>query len=98
MNCYFLIIFNVRKKLYFKAISAILCIFTKACFFMGQEGGSADSHPAYNSRDIKCYFFMIFNVRKKVYFKAISAILCIFTKGCFFMGQEGGVRGIPPGL
>ena len=41
---------------------------------------------------------MIFNVRKKLYFKAIRAILCIFTKGGFFMGQEGGVRGFPPGL
>ena len=41
---------------------------------------------------------MIFNVRKKLYFKAISAILSIFTKGCFLMGQEGGVRGFPRGL
>ena len=53
---------------------------------MGQEGGSADSHPAYNSRDIKCYFLMIFNLEKKLYFKVIRAISCIFTKSCFFMG------------
>ena len=91
-------IFNVEKKLYFKVHLAISCIFTKGCFFMGQEGGSENSHPAHNSRDIKCYFLMIFNVRKKLYFKAIRAISCIFTKGCFFMGQEGGVRGFPPGL
>ena len=91
-------IFNVRKKLYFNAIRGISCILTKGCFFMGQVGGSADSHSAHNSRDIKSYFLMIFNVRKKLYFKAIRAILCIFTKCCFFMGQEGGVRGFPPGL
>ena len=70
----------------------------RVVFLWGRKGGSADSHPAHNSRDIKCYFLMIFNVRKKLYFKVIRAISCIFTKGCFFMGQEGGVRGFPPGL
>ena len=93
----FYMIFNVRKKLYFNAIRGIPCILTKSCFFMVRKGGSVDSHPAHNSRDIKCYFLMIFNVRKTLYFKAIRAILCIFTKGCFFMGQEGGVCGFPPG-
>ena len=63
---------------------------------MERKGGSADSHPAYNSRDIKCYFLMIVNVEKKLYFKVILAISCIFTKGCFFMGQEGGVSGFQP--
>ena len=41
---------------------------------------------------------MIFNVEKKLYFKVIRAISCIFKKGCFFMGKEGGVHGFPPGL
>ena len=79
-------IFNVEKKLYFKVHLAISCIFTKGCFFMGQEGGSENSHPAHNSRDIKCYFLMIFNVRKKLYCKVILAIACIITNGCLFMG------------
>ena len=48
---------------------------------MGEEGGSADSHPAYNSRHKKCYFFMIFNVRKMLYFNAIRGILCIIYIG-----------------
>ena len=41
---------------------------------------------------------MILNVEKKLYFKVIRAMSCILTKGCFFMGQEGGVRGFPAGL
>ena len=98
IKCYFLMIFNVRKKLYFNAIRGIPCILKKGCFLWGRKGGSTDSHRAHNSRDIKLYFLMIFDVRKKLYFKAIRAILCIFTKGCFFMGQEGGVGGFPPGL
>ena len=78
---------NVEKKLYFKVIRAISCIFTKDCFLWGRKGGgSADSHPAHNLRDIKCYFLMIFNVRKNLYFNAIRGIPCILTKGCFFMG------------
>ena len=85
-KCYFLMIFNFRKKPYFNAIRGIPCIFTKGCFFMGWKGGSADSHPAHNSRNIKCYFLMIFNVRKKLYFNAIRGIPCIVTKGCFFIG------------
>ena len=97
IKCYFFKIFNVRKKLSFNAIRGIPCILTKGCFFMGYEGGSADSDPAHNSRDIKCYFLMIFNVRKKPYFNAIRGIPCILTNGCFFMGQEGGVRGFQPG-
>ena len=83
-------IFNVRKKLYFKAIRAILCIFTKGCFLWGRKGGSTDSHPAHNSRDIKCYFLVIFNVEKKLYFEVIRAISCTFTKGCFFYGAGRG--------
>ena len=35
---------------------------------------------------------MIFNVEKKLYFKAIRAISCIFTKGCFLWGWKGGPR------
>ena len=58
----------------------------RVVFLWGRKGGSAASHPAYNSRDIKCYFLMIFNVEKKLYFKVIRAISCIFTKGCFFTG------------
>ena len=69
----------------------------RVVFLWGRKGGSADSHPAHNSSDIKCYFLMIFNVEEKLYFKVIRAISFIFTKGCFFMGQEGGVRGFPPG-
>ena len=79
-------IFNAEKKLYFKVILATSCIFTKGCFLWGRKGGSADSNPAHNSRDIKCYFLMIFNVRKKLYFNAIRGIPCILTKGCSFMG------------
>ena len=86
IKCYFLMIFNVRKKLYFKAISAILCMITKGFFLWGRKGGSEDSHPAFNSRDIKWYILMIFNVRRKLYFNAIRGIPCILTKGCFFMG------------
>ena len=66
-------------------------------YLWGRKGGFADSHPAHNSRDIKCYLLMIFNVEKKLYYKVIRAISCIITKGFFFMGQEGGVRGFPPG-
>ena len=69
----------------------------RVVFLWDRQGGSADSHPAHNSRDIKGYSLMIFNVEKKLYFKAIRAISCIFTEGYFFMGQEGGVHGFPPG-
>ena len=79
-------IFNVRKNLYFNAVRGIPCNLTNGCFFMGQEGGVRGFHPAHNSRDIKCYFLMIFNVRKKLYFNAIRGIPCILTKSCFFMG------------
>ena len=64
----------------------------RVVFLWGRKGGSADSQPAHNSRHIKCYFLMIFNVRKKLYFNAIRGIPCILIKGCFFMGQEGGIR------
>ena len=78
---------------------AVFRVFRQSVVFLcGGKGGSADSHQAHNSRDIKCYFLMIFNVRKKLYFKAIRAILCIFTKGCFFYGAGRVVRGFPPGL
>ena len=46
---------------------------------MGEEGGSADSRPSHNSRHKNLCFFIIFNVRKMLYFKAIRGILCIFT-------------------
>ena len=97
MKGYFLMIFNVRKMLYFYAIRGILCIFTKGFFSWGRKEGSADSHPANNLRHQKCYFFIIFNIRKILYFNAIRGISCIFRKGRFFMGSEGGVRGFPPG-
>ena len=78
---------------------ALFRVFLQSVVFLwGRKGGSADSHPAHNSRDIKCYFLMIFNVEKKLYFYAIRGIPCILKKGCFFMGQEGGVRGFAPSL
>ena len=98
MKCYFLMIFNIGKKLYFNAIRGIPCILTKGRFSWGRKGGSADSHPAHNSRDIKCYVLMIFNVRRKLYFNAIRGIPCILTKACFFMGQEGEGPRIPTRL
>ena len=97
-KCYFFKIFNVQKMLYFNAIRGIPCIFTNVCFFHGVgRRGPRISHPAHNSRHKKRYFFIIFNIRKMLYFDANRGISCIFTKGRFFMGQEGGVRGFPPG-
>ena len=58
----------------------------RVVFLWGRKGGSADSHQAHNSRDMKSYFLMIFNVRKKLYFNAIRGIPCIMTNSCFFMG------------
>ena len=86
IKCYFLMIFNVEKSCTLTRFAVFRVLWQMVVFLWGRKGGSADSHPAHNSRDIKCYFLIIFNVRKKLYFKAISAILCIFTKGCFFMG------------
>ena len=42
---------------------------------MGEEGGSADFHPTHNSRYKKCYFLMIFNIRKMLYFHAVGGVL-----------------------
>ena len=98
INCYFLIIFNVWKKLYFLMIfnvqksctltrfAVFRVLWQRVVFLSGGKRGSADSHPPHNSTDRKCYFLMIFHVEKKLYFKVIRAISCSFTKGWFFMG------------
>ena len=86
IKCYFLMIFNVRKSCTLTRFVLFRVFLQRFVFLWGRKGGSADSHPAHKSRDIKCYVLMIFNVEKKLYFKVIRAISCIFTNGCLFMG------------
>ena len=47
----------------------------RVVFYEGGGGGSADSRPAHNSRHKKCNFFMIFYIRKMLYFKVIRDIM-----------------------
>ena len=92
IKCYFLMIFNVRKKLYFNAIRAISCILTKGCFLCGRKGGSADSHPAHNSRDIKCYFLMIFMSEKSFTSTRFAPFAVFLQRVVFYEAGRGGPR------